>query len=1160
MSRPLFGEVLPTDQFTSSSGRTTKTSQRRNLQGSSEDSDRRYRKARDGTRREERNGTGNLLSISKERRDNSRARVPELNIVTDFSKPLNRASQKGTDPRDVRVKKIGSRQHPIQNSLKGRLGSLRAQSNDPKSAVSPSDRFLVIGISVPSSKLAEHMSSPDSAQTQVVEVKDWSDQRLSPGTPDIVITPAKEEKLVFPRGGGLAPPKPRRRATSSIYSVATQFARGVSVIGDAARPPLPHRIFTAPVPTAARTTRPRVLSIDTVFDEDDNVRGLDRPRSGDSQEGFLRRGSFDTIATRDKSQGWWNHRIISPLLGRTPTAKSRASPLDSPRFAYFRDLTRPRSLSGPDKVSPMDRLPVLSPDSIAPPSSKFNEFVGLGEASEYYEASYHDMHSLIRYFECQGHDCSISVSAFSEPRGIDELPIDSGDSRGLNEKDTSSIDATAQVTRSDEEDKFEETSRDVVPGSTFQQKPANRFSAAFAEARGDKARPMSDVTDIEEDPETTPEVAEALVAPVVKAQPPVQQTPPSAPQNFVTKARGFSPNKDLPSNNDSLSDAQNATQIRGSPPANIHAFDSPRKAPLTPPKPIPTANLPLQPPASKSLPTTSPEMPRKQADFDEIPLTRLDPEPARPPPIQHVYNINQFYHERPPGIDHFEPAVLPSHNPTHPPSNSRTEVMQEKGKKAKEAELPPRIKKDSAFDKLLARLGCFGRGKIRDKKSKRQLHCWITIILLAIVILILALVMTLTRKTIDHTPVQTQWLNLTGFPPIPTGISTVARPDAYNEQSGCVQPATMWSCAVPKEQQQALAPNDPDQPNFRLEILYQNGSSAFNNTPASRLKRSRAFTPASIWRRQSQLFNPNPAPPSLQDQIFLGNTTDNTTNPFNGESTPFFISFLSTTDPNPAKKLKFRKRQESSNSSNSSSDPFPDITSNIPPPDLNTDGTAAPANLLPFPTAQPLRLYNRGLETEHYGFYTYFDRSIFLRSTALINLNATTVTEVPADLNGGAEESAATVRCTWRQTRLLVQIWTNQAGTTQLLPFLNDTSASSSSSSSSSLSSSSTNSSATDFSRPGSFPYPITIILDRHGGDVSTKEIYCYGIDEAEHVVQNERKIQLENRAFGGPGLINAAMGAFGNVTVGGGPGQFGGIDGGNGGCSCGWRNWEGRQ
>ena len=420
------------------------------------------------------------------------------------------------------------------------------------------------------------------------------------------------------------------------------------------------------------------------------------------------------------------------------------------------------------------------------------------------------------------------------------------------------------------------------------------------------------------------------------------------------------------------------------------------------------------------------------------------------------------------------------------------------------------------------------------------------------IVIIIVLAMTLRRKG-DNTPVQTQWLNNTGFPPMPTGISTIARPDAVVENTGCVHPSTMWSCALPKEQQQSVAPNAPNQPNFRLQIRFRNDSST-SNTPSRKTKRHLAHNPVSAGKLirhrllhardvfSSTLWSPSPSPPTIEEQRFLGNTTDGVTNSvFEGESTPFYITFLPTTS-SPSRLLK---RQGAS----PQADPFPDLTSLIPPPSLNPDGTPKPAILLPLPEAQPLRLYDRGLQTEHYGFYNYFDRSIFLKSVKL--LNDTNPGEVPADLDGGATAQEASVQCTWAQTRFLVKIWTRMGDSTRLLQ--NPTATTTSKDPKAAKNT--TTLSANDFSRPGSFTYPVSITLDRHGGALKEKMVYCYGLDERGKVVPSNKKFQIEERGFGGIG-VNGADGPWGNVTISVGEGGPGGVDGGDGGCGCEWRNW----
>ena len=141
-----------------------------------------------------------------------------------------------------------------------------------------------------------------------------------------------------------------------------------------------------------------------------------------------------------------------------------------------------------------------------------------------------------------------------------------------------------------------------------------------------------------------------------------------------------------------------------------------------------------------------------------------------------------------------------------------------------------------------------------------------------------------------------------------------------------------------------------------------------------------------------------------------------------------------------------------------------------------------------------------------------------------------------------------------------MQIWTNPTFRGQLLPSSNGTGSSSSrpANDREGGQQDQRKSSATDFNRPGSFPYPVTVILDRHGGDGSKKGVYCYGMDGQEKIVVGEKKLVAELRDAGGT-LINAAPGIFSNAA--GNDGfdvNAGGIDGGTGGCGCEWRNWVG--
>ncbi|KAJ5306950.1 hypothetical protein N7508_005965 [Penicillium antarcticum] len=430
--------------------------------------------------------------------------------------------------------------------------------------------------------------------------------------------------------------------------------------------------------------------------------------------------------------------------------------------------------------------------------------------------------------------------------------------------------------------------------------------------------------------------------------------------------------------------------------------------------------------------------------------------------------------------------------------------------------------------------GCFGRPG-REGRTRRRWYLLIFIFFFIIVILAIVLAITLTKRG-DPTPVQSQWLNLTGYPPMPTGVATLAGTEPQVEKSTCITPSSMWSCALPKSQQKSNEPFNADQPNFRVSISFRNGTYDNSTTVGSN---------SSSVRRRGDFFNSSPAAPSNADEAFIGQYTDNNSAPYSGEETPFFMSMLS---PISLSSTNLYRRSTETNSTL-----FPNLTSIIPAPDENADGSAAAAMLYPLPASQPIRLYNRGQATEHYGFYTYFDKSIYLTSQT---------ESKPADTNGGTSRADSKYRCTWSQTRFLVQIWTqpDKIGR-RLLPSSNTTSTATTTSTASTATSTTkatSSSSATNFSRPGSFPYPVTITIDRHGGAEKKKMVYCYAVEDDGHYNVTSVQLQLEDRAAGGV-TVNPAGGIFESLNQkGDNETEYGGVDGGSGGCQCQYVNWIG--
>lgn len=500
--------------------------------------------------------------------------------------------------------------------------------------------------------------------------------------------------------------------------------------------------------------------------------------------------------------------------------------------------------------------------------------------------------------------------------------------------------------------------------------------------------------------------------------------------------------------------------------------------------------------------------------------------------------------------------------------------------------------------------GCYGRSG-REGRQRRRFWLWICLAFWLVTIVAVVLGVVLSRKlavvssasssdasgssatsspdtTSSDTPEKTSvWLNLTSFPPIPTGLATVVGADNSEAITGCVAPETLWSCSLPPEQQAANEPSDANQPTFIFQIQYDNNtrmlwdipngdaptpattSSSSSSTIAattstsssSSAKTSSATSSAASatatddltgsdpgrrslnhHRRDDEtLYDtgiaPNPSPPSYDEMWFLGNWTDGIVSANkSGEPTPFYISFFTSlngsaganmlTDDSSTKSKSKSKRGGVGAGSGSS------LTDALPAPIVNADGTGAAAQLRPFPYQQPLRLFDRGLPTEHYGFYSYFNKTIYVSTMD----NTSTVT---SSNEGGVLETSAAWYATWTQTRFVVKIWTQKQTSSNGARLIGSSNGASSSSS--------------NTSSPGSFPYPITIGEDTHGGDLQLKQTFAYAV-EADQVINTTLATTFVNNIGYGAEVVNAAY-PDGDLS-------WGGTDGGKGGCRCEWVNW----
>lgn len=427
--------------------------------------------------------------------------------------------------------------------------------------------------------------------------------------------------------------------------------------------------------------------------------------------------------------------------------------------------------------------------------------------------------------------------------------------------------------------------------------------------------------------------------------------------------------------------------------------------------------------------------------------------------------------------------------------------------------------------------GCYGRtGREGRKKRRVCLGIWATIIALLILIIVLSVV--LTRPHTAH-EVPSIWVNLTDFPPMPTGVLTVAGGDNTVARSVCTEPTTLWSCSLPKDDQNSVSPYKPNQPTVIFQIQWDNSTRKSwkvpnGDAPVSVSRRALSFASqarAFIQARAASEFKPDPTAPDYKDMWFLGETTDGIVSDQKaGEPAPFYISILKSMNDTVENPILQRRAEDPNTVGNVS---LGDI---LPRPDLASDGTPAPAVMLPHPVQQPVRLYDRGLDTEHYGFYTHFRRTIYLKSVT--TPNSTDDSNVPLDEDGGCRKSEAKFLTTWGETRMLVRIWTRKLASNTSSIVRPD--------------GSSGIGGVKELRRPGTMPWPVTITLDTHGGDPKKKLVWQSPMDDRQKIDMDQSKLLVNNMDIGGTWINPRGTGDA----------KFGGFDGGTGGCKCEWVNW----
>ncbi|KAJ5091144.1 hypothetical protein NUU61_006014 [Penicillium alfredii] len=1228
------------------------------------------------------------LTSPKKRPQDTAAPFVDLNDLKQLSKvrEKERSAQRAKDVVKKRTSR-GFQRLPDENGQ----SSNDAVSLDPKSQnpfsdnagheLSPSDRHVMIGLSVPRSESLDRSRDLDS-----------TGDLNAPPTPSIIITPACEDTP----WSTSSPEAQRPRATSSIYSQPTpRLWQNESDIPPVPAIPAVHSgtrtnttdtdLLKSQNSSAAKKQRP--VSTSTEFEEDSPQRQTPSDENGRTPLSPL---SVNTETNRPQSQGWWTY-LLSPLLKHSSPLTSKKSPTSPgfpPTSSPITPATQAPTKEWWQKEKEVSCFSPDTPETVAPtrwPDDNTNveqsRSLGItndepmpaattatnrqttmsfmfpgrpiqGHAAEYYQACAHELFSRTPYFECFNHICSLTpanttvinetcaAAGVPSDRGLALVEVDPpsttqiyksqagltgtgnlgteahgllidvdspvhGTTRGT--AATATRDAPSPVSDTDSEwwaspvlDQKEKASEmSEKPKPTEKSLPELPLSAKepVSQPPSQEPAPAPSTETSEKQPPApvpVPAPAPSPPAPHASSAPPAAPIPVAPPAHLVPPAPAPAPPEPPAQPAQPAQPAPPQIIYNIAPPANNFPYPVPpapvpqtavtaeravsqyvaifpphqgtQQAVPAPVAPQPDPPAKLQDSAQGSESPKALPIPQQPAAHPQGPgwrqLQQAPPPATEPisPGFQHAAGgegsmpLSEMHAPAPAYTQFPRDAPLPPRYDLH--SAPRAAVMNPTGQRGPVEARRQRLEREDAVGRKIGGLwrgrgpvskkGCFGRPG-REGRLRRRWYFAIASFFLIIVILAIVLAITLTKKGAAM-PVESRWLNLTGYPPMPTGVSTIAGTDTRVYKSSCIKPSSLWSCALPPDEHAHNKPYNADEPSFRVEIRFRNGTYD-HSTETGSPKSARQLHA----RDESSVFKASPSPPSVADQKFLGNTTDSNAEPYAGEETPFYMTILS---PVPLSSTKVFRRSKDNT--------FPNLTAIIPAPSENSDGTAAAATLYPLPESQPVRLFDRGKSTEHYGFYTYFDKSIFLESLAA--LNGSSGDNSPSDADGGSSKKDARTRCTWSQTRFLVQIWTQpvQLGRELVSASYGNSSSSSSSTvsaTSTSASGSKSSSSATNFTRPGSFPYPITITLDRHGGSQKKKLVYCYGVEEDGHFNITNKKLQIEERGIGGT-LVNPASGIFDNLgddsssSSSSNGSTWGGTDGGTGGCECQWTNW----
>ncbi|PWW72297.1 hypothetical protein C7212DRAFT_348332 [Tuber magnatum] len=286
------------------------------------------------------------------------------------------------------------------------------------------------------------------------------------------------------------------------------------------------------------------------------------------------------------------------------------------------------------------------------------------------------------------------------------------------------------------------------------------------------------------------------------------------------------------------------------------------------------------------------------------------------------------------------------------------------------------------------------------RKGRRCVFAVMGLVLLAIIIAVVVGVVT-TRKNkygSDDDDTSKESANIESLLPEPReGMHVVKSRGKPEVVSSCVSESSLWSCDLPSDSPfpKIALPDGSVLPEFRFIIRKETGSGPDTRT------------------------NSTPAPEDAADYASVAEVDDVRGDSKSGDMTEYYISLVtqdpSSMDQGPNRTTDSMPSPPSTSEANGSSKSPRKRGLRFKRQDLS----APVKNMFPETAeSQPLRSFDSGLDTEHYGFHMYYTKTIHVTSLS----ESSTL-----DLAGGPPPNrGADTDVRWERTRFKVVIWTKK--------------------------------------------------------------------------------------------------------------------------------------